>query len=36
MILSRGKVVAERDVKTSSVDEVINLITTASLGSRQE
>lgn len=36
MILSRGKVVAEREVKTSSVDEVINLITTASLGSRQE
>jgi simple sugar transport system ATP-binding protein len=34
IILSRGKVVAGRDVKTSSVDEVINLITTASLGSR--
>ena len=34
IILSRGKVVAGREVKSSSVDEVINLITTASLGSR--
>lgn len=33
IILSRGKVVAEREVKASSVDEVTDLITTASLGS---
>lgn len=36
VILSRGKVVAEREVKSSSVDEVTGLITAASLGSRQQ